>query len=111
MNDYWTLDSVKRLRVFREALYKIELIEDTKQRQTLTKYRLSDHSLAFESSWLPREQCTCGHCMTGQIETCTLSFIVKIKKNIYIYSILYIFNIITHFHSLNTMDSASGCPV
>ena len=27
MNDYWTLDSVKRLRVFREALYKIELID------------------------------------------------------------------------------------
>ncbi|KAI4885658.1 hypothetical protein NFI96_003646 [Prochilodus magdalenae] len=45
-------------------------VRDTKQRQILTKYRLSDHSLAIErgryrQSWLPKEERRCGHCKTG----------------------------------------------
>ena len=40
----------------------------------LTKYRLSDHSLAIEKgrykkAWLPRDQRICGHCTTGEVET------------------------------------------
>ena len=31
-------------------------VRDTEQRQILTKYRLSDHCLATERVWLPREE-------------------------------------------------------
>ena len=49
-------------------------VRDMKQRRILTKYRLSDHSLALETgrlrqSWLPREDRVCGHCRTGEVET------------------------------------------
>ena len=49
-------------------------VQDMKQRRILTKYRLSDHSLAiergrFKKSWLAREERVCGHCRTGEVET------------------------------------------
>ena len=59
-------------------------VRDTKQRQILTKYRLSDHSLAIEKgrhkkSWLPTEQRVCGHCTTGEVET-EMHFLLKCDK-------------------------------
>jgi len=52
----------------------LQSVRDTKQRQILSKYRLSEHSLAIETgrhrkSWLPREQRVCVQCRTGEIET------------------------------------------
>ncbi len=52
----------------------LQSVRDTKQRRILTKYRLSEQSLAIETgrhrkSWLPREQRVCPHCETGEIET------------------------------------------
>lgn len=49
-------------------------VRDPKQRQILTKSRLSDHSPATEKgrhnkSWLPPEERVCGHCTAGEVET------------------------------------------
>ena len=60
------------------------MVKDTKQRQILTKYRLSDHSLAIETgrhkkSYLPPEQRLCGHCSTAEVET-EAHFILKCGK-------------------------------
>ncbi|KAI4904413.1 hypothetical protein NFI96_007497 [Prochilodus magdalenae] len=49
-------------------------VRDSQQRHVLTKYRLSDHSLAIERgrhrhTWLPREERVCGHCGSGEVET------------------------------------------
>ncbi|KAF7665457.1 hypothetical protein LDENG_00143140 [Lucifuga dentata] len=59
-------------------------VRNTKQRQILTKYRLSDHSLAIETgrhrkSWLPPEDRICSHCMTGEVET-EMHFLLKCNK-------------------------------
>ena len=48
-------------------------VRDVKQRQILTKYRLSDHNLAVETgrhrkTWLPREQRIRGHCQAEKVE-------------------------------------------
>ena len=52
----------------------LSTVRDRKQRQILTKYRLSDHQLAIETgrhkkSWQPKENRICGHCSTGEVET------------------------------------------
>ncbi len=59
-----------KLQLYRTIKSKYELkeyiqsVKDTKQRQILTKYKLSEHRLAIETgrhknSWLPREQRVC----------------------------------------------------
>ena len=52
----------------------LSTVRDRKQRQMLTKYRLSDHHLAIEKgrlkkTWLPKENRICDHCSTGEVET------------------------------------------
>ena len=52
----------------------LSTVRDRKQRQMLTKYRLSDHHLAIEKgrlkkSWQPKENRICDHCLTGEVET------------------------------------------
>ena len=52
----------------------LSTVRDRKQRQILTRYRLSDHQLAIETgrykkSWQPKENRTCGQCLTGEVET------------------------------------------
>uniref|UniRef100_A0A3B1JC70 ribonuclease H n=1 Tax=Astyanax mexicanus TaxID=7994 RepID=A0A3B1JC70_ASTMX len=68
--------------------YKLEeyllTVRDRKQRQILTKYRLSDHRLAVETgrykqSWLPREERLCAHCSTGEVET-EMHFLLQCEK-------------------------------
>ena len=60
MNSYLILN-----RNYELADYLLS-VRDVKQRQSLTKYRLSDHNLAVETgrhrkTWLPREHRMCGH--------------------------------------------------
>ena len=60
-------------REYTEAEYLFS-VRDTKQRRILTKYRLSDHTLAIErgrykKSWLAKEEGICGPCKTGEVET------------------------------------------
>ncbi len=67
-------------------------VRDPKQRQILTKYRLSDHSLAIENgphkkSWLPPEERVCGHCMIGEVET-EMVFLLKCEKYLNVRTIL-----------------------
>ncbi|MGH0192693.1 UNVERIFIED_CONTAM: hypothetical protein FKN15_021413 [Acipenser sinensis] len=62
----------------------LSTVRDTKQRQILTKYRLSDHSLAIEKgrhrqTWLPKEERLCGHCETGEVET-EMHFLLQCNK-------------------------------
>ena len=61
----------------------LSTVGDSKQRQILTKYRLSDHSLAIEKGrhkkWLPKEQRICGHCTTGEVET-EMHFLLYCEK-------------------------------
>lgn len=68
MNFYLTLN-----REYKLAEYLLS-VRDAKQRQILTKYRLSDHTLAVETgrhrkTWLPKEDRICGNCQTGEVET------------------------------------------
>ncbi|XP_037402655.1 T-lymphocyte activation antigen CD80-like [Pygocentrus nattereri] len=76
----WNVSQIVRLTCFLTLKHEYALatylltVRDTKQRQILTKYRLSDHSLAvergrFKHSWIPREDRVCGHCKTGEVET------------------------------------------
>ena len=49
-------------------------VTDRKLRKTLTRYRLSEHSLAIETghhrqTWLPREYSLCSLCSRGEVET------------------------------------------
>ena len=49
-------------------------VTDAKLRKSLTRYRLSEHSLAIEKrrhgqTWLPREDRLCSHCTHNQLET------------------------------------------
>src|SRR4029434_666424 len=53
-------------------------------RTTLTKYRLSEHSLAIEvgrhrQTWLPKENRLCPHCEQGPVET-ELHFLTQCTK-------------------------------
>jgi hypothetical protein len=55
-----------------------------KQRQILTKYRLSDHNLAVETgrhrkTWLRREHRMCDHCQAEKVET-EEHFLLHCKK-------------------------------
>jgi NADH pyrophosphatase NudC (nudix superfamily) len=68
MNSYLILN-----RNYELADYLLS-VRDVKQRQILTKYRLSDHNLAVETgrhrlTWLPREHRMCGHCQAEKVET------------------------------------------
>ena len=52
----------------------LSTVTDPKQRKTLTRYRLSEHSLAIEKgrhrqTWLPREERLCPHCTQNEVET------------------------------------------
>lgn len=62
----------------------LSTVRDRKQRQIVTKYRLSDHSLDIEKgrhkkSWSPKEQRICGHCTTDEVET-EVHFLLKCPK-------------------------------
>lgn len=80
--DHWDKESKNqsKLECYRALNRKYSLSEylstvrDVKQRRILTKYRLSDHSLAIEKgrhrqTWLPKEERICVHCDSGEIET------------------------------------------
>jgi len=59
---------------------------DQQLKRTLTKYRLSEHSLAVETrrhrkTWLPAEQRLCCHCSLSQPET-ESHFLTKCEKYI-----------------------------
>ena len=59
-------------------------VKNDKLRKTLTKYRLSEHSLAIETgrhrqTWLPREERLCSHCDKQEIET-ELHFLIQCDK-------------------------------
>ena len=57
----------------------LSTVRDRKQRQILTKHRLSDHTLAtgrHNRSWQPKENRICGHCTTGETET-EMHFLLK----------------------------------
>ena len=62
----------------------LSTVTDQQLKQTLTKYRLSEHSLAIEKgryrkNWLPAEQRLCKHCTTSEPET-ELHFLTKCEK-------------------------------
>ena len=107
LNCYLTLNREYKLA---EYLYSVR---DTKQRQILTKYRLSDHQLAVETgtyrqTWLPREERVCGHCSTGEVETET-HFLLRCEKfssltNFYCREIA---KKITNFHILTPEEKMS----
>ena len=87
LNCYWALN-----REYTQAEYLFS-VRDTKQRRILTKYKLSDHTLAIErgrykKSWLPKEERICGHCKTGEVETemhflLTCTYYLQIRKQFY----------------------------
>ena len=59
-------------------------VTDKKLRRTLTKYRISEHSLAIETgrhrrSWLPVDDRLCQHCSLREVET-ELHFTTKCDK-------------------------------
>jgi hypothetical protein len=59
-------------------------VTDRKLRKTLTRYRLSEHSLAIETSrhrptWLPREDRLWSLCSRGEVET-ELHFLLHCDK-------------------------------
>ena len=52
----------------------LSTVTDPKQRKILTRYRLSEHSLAIEKgrhrqTWIPREDRLCTHCTQNEVET------------------------------------------
>ena len=62
----------------------LSMVTDQQLKQTLTKYRLSEHSLAIEKgrhrkTWLPPEQRLCCHCTLNEPET-ELHFLTKCEK-------------------------------
>ena len=62
----------------------LTMVTDQNLRKTLTKYRLSEHSLAIEKgryrkTWLPVEERLCNHITTAEPET-ELHFLTKCKK-------------------------------
>ena len=65
------------------AIY-LTVVTDQNLRKTLTKYRLSEHSLAIEKgrhrkTWLPVEERLCNYCTTAEPET-ELHFLTRCKK-------------------------------
>ena len=51
----------------------LTMVTDQNLRKTLSKYRLSEHSLAIEKgrhrkTWLPVEERLCNHCTTAEHE-------------------------------------------
>lgn len=80
--DYWKEVTLKQnklecylnlKRQYTMAEYLIT-VSEPKVRKTLTKYRLSEHSLAIETgrhrqTWLPREERLCSVCSQGEVET------------------------------------------
>ena len=59
-------------------------VTDPNLRKALTKYRLSEHSLAVEKSrrrqtWLSREDRLCAHCPQNEVET-ELHFLTSCQK-------------------------------
>ena len=90
--DHWQseIKTQSKLECYRTIKTNYELeeylftVRDIKERQILTKYRLSDHNLALEigrrrQSWLPREQRICGHCTAGEVET-EVHFLLQCDK-------------------------------
>ena len=90
--EYWNdltktqnkLDCYRALKTDYKLAEYLFSVRDTKQRQILTKYRLSDHTLAIEkgrhrNTWLPKEQRICGHCKTGEVET-EMHFLLHCEK-------------------------------
>ena len=70
-------------REFELAQYLTQ-IKDPLKRQTLTKYRLSDHKLAIETGrhkreWLERSKRICPHCESGEVET-EIHFLTNCSK-------------------------------
>ena len=70
-------------REYRLADY-LTTVTNTKYRNTLTKYRLSEHSLAIETgrykqSWLPKEERFCQLCKENKVET-ELHFLTECSK-------------------------------
>ena len=62
----------------------LTMVTDKNRRKTLTKYRLSEHSLVIEKgrhskTWLPVEERLCNHCTTAEPER-ELHFLTKCKK-------------------------------
>ena len=73
--------------------------------KTLTKYRLSEHSLAIEKgrhrkTWLPVEERLCNHCTTTEPET-ELHFLTKCKKYIKQLESVISPNCICHIHMVS----------
>ncbi|XDV45306.1 hypothetical protein PO909_013424 [Leuciscus waleckii] len=88
----------------------LQSVRDTKQRQILSKYRLSEHSLAIETgrhrkSWLPREQRVCVHCRTGEIETET-HFLLCCHKYSSVRELYFskLTNVIQNFTAMTEVD-------
>nr|WPH61295.1 reverse transcriptase [Somniosus microcephalus] len=90
--EHWNkiTESQSRLECYRALKREYKLadylstIRDTKQRQTLTRYRLSDHQLEIEKgrykkSWQPRENRICDQCLAGEVET-EMHFLLKCEK-------------------------------
>ena len=70
-------------REYKLAHY-LTTVTDSKHRTTLTKYRLSEHSLAIETgrykkSWLPKEERFCQLCKEDKVET-ELHFLTECSK-------------------------------
>ena len=71
----------------------LSTVTDLQLKRTLTKYRLSEHSLAIETgrhrkTWLPAEQRLCCHCSLNEPET-ELHFLTKCEKFKYIREIYF----------------------
>ena len=57
----------------------LTMVTDQNLRKTLTKYRLSEHSLAIEKgrhrkTWLPVEERLCNHCTTAELRRSCISW-------------------------------------
>ena len=88
----------------------LQSVRDTKQRRILSRYRLSEHSLAIETgrhrkSWLPREQRVCVHCRTGEIETET-HFLLHCHKYSSVRELYFskLTNVIQNFTAMTEVD-------
>ena len=57
----------------------LSIMTDQQLKRTLTKYRLSEHSLAIETGRLPAEQRLCCHCSLSQPKT-ESHFLTKCEK-------------------------------
>ena len=66
----------------------LSTVTDLQLKPTLTKSRLSEHSLAIETGRLPAEQRLCCHCSLNEPET-ELHFLTKCEKFKYIREIYF----------------------